>query len=118
MKCLTLFCFFFLSFSQVSFSQWTSQTSGVTSSLFSVFFIDGLTGWAVGDNGVIVNTTDGGNSWSEQVSGTTNYFTSVFFTSGSDGWAVGGNFTPNNVGMVYHTTDGGTTWAVQTDTLN
>ena len=116
MKYLTLLCFFFLSFSQVTFSQWSSQSSSVSVQLQSVFFIDGLTGWAVGREGVIVKTTDGGSNWSEQVSGTTNYFNSVFFTSASDGWAVGGNFSPN-LGMIHHTTDGGANWIVQTDTL-
>jgi len=117
MKFSIVFFLFFIFFSQTIFPQWYQQTSGVGSELNSVFFIDELTGWAVGDDGVIVNTTDGGNNWSEQVSGTTNYFTSVFFTSGSDGWAVGGNFSPN-LGMVHHTTDGGTTWPIQTDTLH
>lgn len=117
MKYITLFCFFLFSFSQVTFSQWTPQSSGVGASLNSVYFFDGLTGWAVGDGGTIISTTDGGNNWFEQVSGTTNYFTSVFFISASEGWAVGGNFSPN-LGMVHHTTDGGATWPVQTDTLH
>jgi photosystem II stability/assembly factor-like uncharacterized protein len=116
MKFSTAFFLFFIFFSQTIFPQWYQQTSGVGSELNSVFFIDELTGWAVGDDGVIINTTDGGNNWSEQVSGTINYFTSVFFISASEGWAVGGNFSPN-LGMIHHTTNGGTSWPVQTDTL-
>ena len=56
MKYVTLFCFFFLSFTSVLFPQWIPQSSGVTSELNSVYFFDAQTGWAVGDNGVIVNT--------------------------------------------------------------
>ena len=38
--------------------------------LNSVEFISSTTGWAVGDAGTILKTTDGGTSWSLQTSGT------------------------------------------------
>ena len=116
MKHLTLFFFLCLSFSQLTFSQWVPQSSGVTSGLYSVHFFDAQTGWAVGGNGVIINTTDGGNNWAEQISGTTNYFNSLFFVSATEGWAVGGNFSPF-LGIIYHTTNGGSIWTAQIDTL-
>ncbi len=39
---------------------WIKQPSGVTGDLHSVFFLDSVNGWAVGDNGVILHTTTGG----------------------------------------------------------
>jgi len=57
--------------SQVTFSQWSSQTSGVTSALYSVYFFDAQTGWAAGGNfspnlGMVHHTTDGGANWTVQ----------------------------------------------------
>jgi photosystem II stability/assembly factor-like uncharacterized protein len=40
--------------------------------LSAVEFTDGLNGWAVGDCGAIVHTSDGGATWSGQDSGTFN----------------------------------------------
>ncbi len=41
--------------------------------------MDATTGYAVGDNGTILKTTDGGANWTAQTSGTTNNFFSVSF---------------------------------------
>jgi photosystem II stability/assembly factor-like uncharacterized protein len=87
--------------------KWSAQTSGITTSLTDVFFIDSQTGWAVGDNGVIINTTDGGTTWSSQASGTTKDMTAVFFIDANTGWAVG--YDLDNI--ILKTTDGGNVWA-------
>jgi Secretion system C-terminal sorting domain len=39
---------------------WTQQIIGTTNPLWGVVFADALTGWAVGDNGTILHTTNGG----------------------------------------------------------
>ena len=41
-------------------AQWTALTSGTTNNLNSVFFTDANTGYAVGDYGTILKTTNGG----------------------------------------------------------
>src|SRR5207237_8817159 len=46
-------------------------------------FVDADTGTAVGDYGIIVRTTDGGNSWTVQVSGTTIAWWASSFIDGS-----------------------------------
>ncbi|MGO8683096.1 MAG: cadherin-like beta sandwich domain-containing protein, partial [Thermoleophilia bacterium] len=73
-------------------------------------------GWAVGDNGTIIATTDGGTTWNVQNSGTTDELTAVAFANASDGWALGdvydaaiGTYT----GAIFATTNGGTTWSPQ-----
>ena len=45
---------------------WNSQTSGTEKYLEGVFFINALNGWAVGDNGTIIHTTNGGVSFVQE----------------------------------------------------
>lgn len=85
---------------------WTPQTSGVTSYLRDVYFTDSQTGWAVGDAGVILNTTNGGNNWIKQTSGTSEPIREVFFINSSVGWAVGGTSTLT----MLKTVNGGGLW--------
>jgi len=42
---------------------WTSQTSGVTTTLYSVKAVSQTVGWAAGASGVVRRTTDGGTTW-------------------------------------------------------
>ena len=86
---------------------WSPLASGVKIYLQAVHFVDANTGWAVGDDGTILRTTDGGTNWSTQSSGTTVLLRDVHFTGASKGWAVGEN------GTILHTTDGGTNWSAQ-----
>ena len=41
----------------------SARRSGATVYLFSVDFVDGQNGWAVGDKATFVHTTDGGTTW-------------------------------------------------------
>jgi photosystem II stability/assembly factor-like uncharacterized protein len=78
-----------------------------TRGLASVIFINSSKGWAVGDNGTILSTQDGGKTWSPQSSNTSQNLTSVAFATPQSGWAVGNN------GAILHTEDGGKTWSPQ-----
>ncbi|MCF8242222.1 MAG: T9SS type A sorting domain-containing protein [Melioribacteraceae bacterium] len=62
---------------------------------------------AVGNEGVIVITTDSGNTWQTVESGTDNYLSSVSFTDQFNGFTLGEN------GIILKTTDGGFTWISQ-----
>jgi len=86
---------------------WVSQSSGTTNNLRSVSFVDNLNGWAVGDGGVILHTSNGGVNWSTQISSTANNLRSVSFADSLHGWAVGDS------GTILVTDDGGATWAYQ-----
>jgi photosystem II stability/assembly factor-like uncharacterized protein len=85
---------------------WFIQASNANNAdLRGVHFLpDGRSGWAVGDGGKIVSTSDGGSLWASQVSNTSFDLNGVWFTSALKGWAVG------NGGTVLHTVNGGTTW--------
>lgn len=87
---------------------WTEQPSSTTEWLNDIHFVDSLTGWAVGDNGSIVATVDGGETWSPQTSGTTEKLRSVFFLSDTLGWIAGGFSASSNVLLM--TEDGGANW--------
>ena len=75
--------------------------------LSSVAFVSPAGGWAVGDQGTILHTTDGGQSWQAQSSGTQQHLSSVAFAFLLSGWAVGYE------GTILHTRDGGQSWQAQ-----
>jgi len=89
---------------------WVTQETGKEDILEDIFFLDASTGWAVGENGVILHTSNGGETWKEQFSGTQETLRSVGFADEKNGWAVGGDF---GVGAILHTSDGGKTWELE-----
>ncbi len=74
--------------------------------LYSVLFTDADYGWIVGDNGLVLATTDGGASWREQRTGTDSQLFHLSFHK-DRGWIVGTG------GVVLHTYDGGRNWYPQ-----
>jgi photosystem II stability/assembly factor-like uncharacterized protein len=58
-----------------------------------VQFVGVRTGWAVGSDGIIVATRDGGASWQKQTSGTDESLLGGSFVNALTGWAVGGKGT-------------------------
>ena len=75
--------------------------------LRGVAFSDATHGWAVGELGAILATTDGGATWSKQGSRTTADLTDVAAGDSSRVWAVSASE------MILATTDGGSTWGAQ-----
>jgi len=63
--------------------------------------------YAVGNDGVIIKSTDAGASWSQLTTGTYESFRGAYFESPSSGWAVG------NTGTVMYTSTGGGSWTTQ-----
>lgn len=73
----------------------------------SVFFVNQKTGWAVGTNGKIFQTLNGGRLWREQKSGVTKNLNGIFFRSANEGWAIG------EEGTLLHTTSAGNVWKAE-----
>ena len=78
-----------------------------------VFLMNGYTlfifrlkilGWAVGNGGTILKTTDGGDNWTQIPKFTNGDLQSVFFISEDTGWITGG------YGIILKTTNGGVTF--------
>ena len=75
--------------------------------IFGVTFVDAQHGWAVGSDGVILHTDDGGTAWRPQPGIPVQrpfYDVSV---RGQFGWIVG------EAGTVLKSTDGGASWAAE-----
>ena len=68
--------------------------------------------WAVGGNGTICATTDGGAHWVAQHSGTTENLLGLAFADSKHGWAVGEDGSGNS-GIILATSDGGAHWVSQ-----
>jgi len=88
-----------------SYAQGTKINSGPTeNNLTSVYFSDVNTGYAVGDSGTILKTTNGGISWLSIPIGTSNRLSKVSFTNANTGYIVGEGET------ILRTVDAGATW--------
>jgi photosystem II stability/assembly factor-like uncharacterized protein len=86
---------------------WVDESPSALSleDLHGVYFVDRLHGWAVGDVGTILATSNAGLTWHKQISNATNYtLNAVWFATGTHGFAVG------TAGLVLESTDGGVTW--------
>ncbi|MCE3278102.1 MAG: hypothetical protein K0S44_293 [Bacteroidetes bacterium] len=106
MKKIILFAFIF--FCIKANAQWNVITPGSLPELRSVFFTSVDTGYAVGNNGKIIQTVDGGVTWNTQASGLTDQLNSVFFATDSIGFIVGRG------GKILKTADQGANWISQT----
>ena len=88
-------------------SRWIRLGTGTKTALHSVAFPTAELGWAVGAEGIILHTSDCGDSWRRQTSGVTRDLRSVAFATAQLGWAVGEG------GVILHTADGGQIWMRQ-----
>jgi len=95
------------------FYPYTPQVRPPGTLLGAVDFADPMTAVAVGSNGRIVRTTDGGSSWASIESGTSAKLMDVAFADASTGVIVG------ELGLILRTTDAGVTWTpVSSPTTN
>ncbi len=90
-------------FNQFTISQWVTQNSGTTQHLYDVDFINTQTGWACGDNGTIIVTTNGGLNWMPQISNASAPIYCIQFVNASTGFVLGSGFTRR-------TTNSGLNW--------
>lgn len=92
---------------------WKKLQSPVNITLRYLFFVDSLTGWATGEAGTIIRTTDGGNSWEVQNSTVQTFIMDIFFVDENLGWALTlKDVFPFN-SVVLKTTNGGDEWTAE-----
>jgi photosystem II stability/assembly factor-like uncharacterized protein len=72
--------------------------------LRDVFFNDTIIGYAVGDAGTLIKTTDGGNNWNRVYTGVWDALNSVYFTDSYNGYIAGER------GRILKTIDAGGHW--------
>ncbi len=87
---------------------WTSQTSGVTTSLNTVSTVNTDVGWIGGNGGVVLRTTNAGTTWTN-VTGAPIGTSDVYAICGIDANTCLVSTSPSAT-FVYRTTNGGTTW--------
>jgi photosystem II stability/assembly factor-like uncharacterized protein len=87
---------------------WLAATSAPTQrgALNAVAYVDDSHAIAVGDGGVVEETSDGGSTWTQIDSGTAADLYAVSFVDVRHGWIAGD-------GVVLATADGGATWTTQ-----
>ncbi|MGA2297852.1 MAG: YCF48-related protein [FCB group bacterium] len=85
-----------------------SRTKKLT--LYGCYFLNTTTGFAVGENGIILNLTQSGSKWKAINSTTAQTLRDIEFINGKVGFIVGDS------GTVLLTLDSGQTWAAQTIT--
>src|SRR5262245_46540161 len=80
--------------------------------LHAVQFVDKNEGWAVGDEGAIWHTIDGGGHWERQPTGVRASLRSLHFLNPFTGWVVGREELPQggSAGVILFTRDGGLKW--------
>jgi len=85
---------------------WDKKTKLTYARLYGVTYADSVTVIAVGSSGVILRSTDGGDTWTTQKKASFSGFDlyGVSFTDAKTGTAVG------KAGKILRTTDGGETW--------
>jgi len=95
-------------------NEWKWLTGG---NLNKVKFI-GQKGWIIGDDGnqgIILHTTNGGDTWAIQPHNTgRHYFRGLSFCDSLNGVIVGGYRSMGEPGFIMKTSDGGQTWSLGT----
>jgi hypothetical protein len=83
---------------------WTPLTTNSDATLRSIQFVDSTKGYAVAENGLVLRTTDKGDTWETVLSGLDIDFTTVMATGQDSAIAAG------KEGILYFTKDGGNMW--------
>jgi len=88
--------------------KWSIINSPTGNTLRNLVFTDNLNGWAAGDSGTIIHTSDGGQNWLLQNSGLVFDVFSINFPDKNHGWALCIDDYSNSI--ILNTTDGGNNW--------
>jgi len=99
-----------------TYPRWEVQNSGVNVTLWDIFFIDNLNGWACGDSASVLATSDGGKTWLPIFEFTDSVrFDNVQFINKRVGFVGGNRLERLPTHAIYHpwlfrTTNGGQSW--------
>lgn len=97
----------FMLCTQPALASWSTLNSGTNEDLLTMDFpVDATTGYVAGRRGVLLKTSDGGNTWQRQnaKARSTNSILDMDFIDNQTGYAVGTN------GTLLKTTNGGAQW--------
>jgi photosystem II stability/assembly factor-like uncharacterized protein len=96
-----------------TFSQntWIRQSTPTNLWLYKCSFPDSITGWAAGEDGVIIKTTNGGLNWVSAVSPVDFFIYDIYFLNKRLGWALANDNFVNGT-AVLTTTNSGENWSM------
>ena len=77
----------------LSKAQWVEIDPGVDNALYDIYAITPDIVVAVGTNGTIIKTIDGGETWQQKESETTNFLTKLQFQTSDIGYIIGNGGT-------------------------
>ncbi|HRJ99361.1 MAG TPA: YCF48-related protein [Ignavibacteria bacterium] len=107
MKKIILILFLYTLTFSISEAQWILQNSFTNNNLYDVEFYNRNTGWAVGDGGTILKTTNGGTNWNHVPNPAVGKpLSSIHIVDSNVCYVVGWFET------IIKTTDGGISWIV------
>lgn len=94
---------------------WVKLSPPTSRHLYELHFLDNRLGWAAGERGAILKTTDGGQSWAFQTSNIDRDILDIFMLDAARGWGLA-HLYPAGADSVYgtyilKTTDGGNNWS-------
>ncbi|MEH6577661.1 MAG: YCF48-related protein [Amphritea sp.] len=95
-------------FSDNKGESWIQAEVSASTQLNAIFFSDAQRGWVVGEDALIMNTIDGGQSWQKQFDARDaemkGPLLDLYFKNADEGFAIG------VFNKLYHTVDGGKSW--------
>ncbi len=89
---------------------WLPVSSPTNQKLKKGMFVDSVFGWAAGDSGVIIHTSNSGNNWVMQNSGTIETIDDIFFINQNTGWVIANGFFYDGT-IILRTTNRGANWS-------
>ncbi|MGB3017196.1 MAG: YCF48-related protein, partial [Ignavibacteria bacterium] len=95
--------------SNQAIAQWIAQNSGTNQNLYDIEFLNDKTGWAVGDAGVVIKTTDGGNTWVNIPNPSPMYSPNLWSVLPIDSNIV---FVTSGKDLIMKSTNGGLNWLI------
>jgi photosystem II stability/assembly factor-like uncharacterized protein len=88
---------------------WEQLPTPTFYTLYSIYFLSTEKGFAVGNNGVVLKTEDGGNTWEYMDIGAEGFtLRDIIFLNSTEGFIVGHSLS---AGILSKTSDGGDTWS-------
>jgi len=109
MKKIILIILFIQCSINVTHAQWIQQNSGTNQNLYDIEFINDKTGWAVGDAGVVVKTTNGGMNWDYVPNPSNKYNGTLFSIQPIDSNII---YFTSAGDLIIKSTNGGSNWEV------
>ncbi len=90
-----------------NFGQWNRVWTNSSVNLNGVYFINKNLGWICGDSGVVLKTTNGGETWDTKTLSSYINLKAIVFKDALNGVVVGSNAS------IYSTTNGGESWILR-----